>query len=233
MRRLIPLLLLIGCPEVEPEPAWHLAFTQDADGAPVELGNDTPLHDAFGTPFGVTRLMYFLSDVELVGETPAPLADAHLVDVGEDVGLTLTPDLPPGPGPWDSLRFTFGLTAERNVDGAFPNRPESLMEWPQTLGGGYHYLRLEGRWTDGDTPRTYALHTGPLDGVDRSFTVELAGPFDADPEAPLILSMNVLGWLTGAHDVDLSDEALTGGIMHLDEQQQRLFENADDVWSVR
>lgn len=230
------LLLLAGCPTEEPAPEpepFHLSFTQDADGEPVALDNETPFVNEAGNALGVSTLIYFVSEVELVsGSEAVALSDAHHVDVGAGTGLELVPSAPPTPGTYDGLRFVFGLDAERNVSGAFPDRPESLLEWPEMMGGGYHYMQLEGRWLDGDTTRSYALHTGPLGGVDRSIAVALDGPFEVDAGAHVELSMNVLAWMSSPHTIDLSNPAVEGGVMGDDAVQQQLSENGEDVWSA-
>ena len=232
----LPALLLAGCPTGDTAPipdVFHLSFTQHADGAAVSLDNETPFTNAAGHAFGVTTLIYFVSDVELVQDADVvPLAGAHHVDVGAGTGLQLVPEDPPEDGRYDSVRFVFGLDAERNVTGAFPERPEALMEWPTTMGGGYHYMQLEGRWMDGDSVRSYALHTGPLGGVDRSIAVELDGPFEVADDQPIELAMNVLAWMESPHVIDLSDPAVSGGVMGNEDVQRLLFENGADVWTA-
>jgi hypothetical protein len=229
------LLLLIGCPSTdEPAPdVFHISFTQDADGAPVELDNETPFTNAAGNPFGVATLRYFVSDVVLLaGDEATPLLEAHFVDIGDEIGVQLIPEDAPAEGIYDAIAFTFGLSAEDNVDGAFPDRPESTMGWPSTMGEGYHYMQLEGRWLDGGQVRSYALHTGPLDGFDRSIPVELEGPFDVSSAGSITLSMDVQAWMATPFDIDLSGPDVTGGVMGNDAIQALLFENGHDVWSA-
>ena len=155
------------------------------------------------------------------------------VDLGEDIGALLVPEERPEPGTWDTIQFRFGLSAERNVAGAFPDRPEALMEWPSTMGQGYHCMKLEGRYLDAGDVRSYALHMGPLDGVDCSVPVQLEGPFTVDEGGRIELIMDLLAWMDAPNEIDVSDPAISGGVMGSAEVQRELVENGADVWSAR
>lgn len=43
----------------------------------------------------------------------------------------------------------------------FVNPPESFMFWPENLGGGYHYLKLNGKWLNElDQAAPFNFHLG-------------------------------------------------------------------------
>jgi hypothetical protein len=49
-------------------------------------------------------------------------------------------------GNYEKVSFTFGISEAKNQSLMFVNPPERDMFWPDVLGGGYHYLKLNGKW---------------------------------------------------------------------------------------
>lgn len=199
---------------------------------------ETPFTNAFGNAFGVTRLLYFLSDVTVtpVGGSPVTLEGAHFVDHEDAARRRLELTLPPGAAV-ESVSFVMGLTAALNVTGAFPQAPESLMEWPMMMGGGYHNMKFEGRFVD----RTGAIasfnaHSGCLNGVDYSFPVTLdARGLAVSGSAPaLSVVMNLEQWFTTPDTWDLNEVFLPPkyGMMSEAAKQKSLMENGADAFSL-
>lgn len=198
--------------------AVTLAFAHQVGGAPVAMGSAMPYTNVAGNQFGVTLVRYFISDVALTyGDgTVRTLAGAHYVDHDEAAtrSYLLAADLPVGP--LASVSFVMGLPPALNVTGAFPGPPESLMEWPVMMGGGYHHLKFEGRYVDSTgAPFNYKVHSGGLGGADNSFAVTLdaSGHAVAADGTTLTLEMNLERWFG---DWDLNDwfNAAHPGIMN-------------------
>lgn len=220
MRMLLPFLALTlaACGSVTPESsaktdgettpgAVTLNFAHLVNGAPVVLGTDTPSMNAAGNMYGVSRLSYFVSDVTLhmVDGRQMVAAGAHYVDcdTAESLSYALPIDLPTGE--LSSVSFVMGLPPALNVSGAFGSPPESLMEWPVPMGGGYHYLKFEGRYLNtAAAPFNFMMHSGGLGGIDYAFTVDLDASKRSIPSegATLIVQMNLERWFG---DWDLND----------------------------
>lgn len=70
------------------------------------------------------------------------------------------------------IKFTFGATKEKNTNDLLP---EDLVyqNFLWNMGGfpGFHYLKFEGK--DVDNNNTFAMHAGPLMGMDYSYSVSL------------------------------------------------------------
>jgi hypothetical protein len=65
-------------------------------------------------------------------------------------------------GVYDTVAFTFGMDEKQNISGFFNNPPERDMFWPEILGGGYHYMKLNLKWQN-DTmvqPMPFMFHLG-------------------------------------------------------------------------
>jgi hypothetical protein len=98
-----------------------------------------------------SEIQYFVSDVTLHYTNGSTYLinkwkDIHYVD--SDIISTQTwevyDSLPAGN--IDSISFTFGINEEKNQSFIYLNPPEVNMFWPDILGGGYHYLKLNGKW---------------------------------------------------------------------------------------
>ena len=136
-----------------------------------------------------------------------------------------------------SVSFVMGLPPALNVSGSFSTGPEALMEWPEMMGGGYHFMKFEGRYiNDASEPFNFRAHTGGLHDVDYSFDVVLDAGNRPLPEgaATLTVVMNLEQWFTAPHEWDLNDyfTAAMPGIMANAAAQESLQDNGATVFSL-
>jgi hypothetical protein len=136
-----------------------------------------------------------------------------------------------------SISFVMGLPPALNVTGAFPDGSEALMEWPEMMGGGYHYMKFEGRYiNDASEPFNFRTHSGGLSGVDYSFDVSLDAGNRPLPvgDTTLTVQMNLEQWFTGPNDWDLNNyfTTATPGIMGNPAAQESLRDNGSTVFSL-
>jgi hypothetical protein len=132
----------------------HIVFQFDHYVDSKPLVKDTLKYiNAAGNPYLVSQVMYFISDVTLHKSDGTKKVINGWVDiyyVDNDIVSTMTwnvyDDIPEGK--YDSISFIFGINKEKNVTGLFVNPPEVNMAWPGILGGGYHYLMINGKWKD-------------------------------------------------------------------------------------
>jgi hypothetical protein len=140
---------------------------------------------------------------------------------------------------YKSITFVFGLEGAQNTTGYFPNPPENNMSWPDMLGGGYHYMKINGRWIAPDGVRQpFNLHSGKIATdsgfADNTFTVTLPLSQFAvihKETAELTLQMNVNAWFTNPYLFDFN--VFGGSIMQNREAQEVLRENGRDVFSAK
>jgi hypothetical protein len=127
------------------------------------------------------------------------------------------------PGSYDSISFTFGITEEKNISLMFVNPPERDMFWPDVLGGGYHYMKLNGKWMDEgmihNNPFEFHLGIGQIysgDSIDvnditgfvhNNFQVTLPNSsfqMSAGDTLNMIITMNIEQWFTDPNNIDLA-----------------------------
>ncbi len=152
-------------------------------------------------------------------------------------------------GQYDSIGFTFGLNEADNLTFNYVNPPESFMFWPDTLGGGYHYLKLNGKWKNDTmlTNRPYEFHLGIgqiyqgdsvngaiLDYVQNYFEVSLpqsSFQYNDNNTLNLNIIMNIENWFQNPNEYNLSD--YSENIMQDQEAISKACENGRmDVFNV-
>ncbi|MFZ4520908.1 MAG: MbnP family protein [Bacteroidales bacterium] len=241
----------------EPEPvtpSGNISFVVEhmADGLPLKR-NEMIYTNAAGNEYMIADLMYFISDITLyrhdgklkmIGETK----DIFYIDenIPETKTIRFSDRIPAGT--YDSISFIFGIPEAKNKSNRFVNPPEAIMGWPEVLGGGYHYLMMNGKWKDGSgiiMPFNFHLGIGQLyhgtsynvDSiyafVKNCFRVSLPGSsFQMKDKENRIfhLTMNLGEWFENPHVYD--HNFWGGAIMQNQPALQMAKENGWDVFSI-
>lgn len=206
-----------------------------------------------GNAFMITEIQWFISKMELQNEQGEWIALAHR-DVGTktsdatsrtfyidtNIPESQTLALAPIPiGKYTKLRFVFGLDEEYNQTGLFSDSPEANMFWPETLGGGYHYMKLNGRFVNAENelvPLNVHLGIGQTDSqtefLHNHFIVEL--PIDLtiseNADNQLHLCMIIDNWFRSPNLYDFNEYG--SAIMQNQAAQQALKENGHNVFVI-
>lgn len=194
-----------------------------------------------GNEFMITEIQWFISKIELQDEhgewvTLEPLFFYIDTNIPESQTLEIK-SIPVGK--YKALRFVFGLDEEDNRTGLFTDPPESEMFWPDLLGGGYHYMKLNGKYLDAESRLTpLAIHLGVGQNEDHSqfyqnyFTVKLPIDFTITEtsENQLDLTMIIDNWFRNPNLYDFNE--FGSAIMQNQAAQQALKENGNDVFRI-
>jgi hypothetical protein len=228
-------LLVISCKKDEeddtppPTPEVEVKFFFSNRVGTSTLNFDQIMYqNEFGNLYSVSTLQYFVSDIKLnKPDGNSVLIDAiHYVDGKDQNTLLFTPPTKVPAVDYSSISFIFGLSEEKNVTGAFPNPPESLMEWPVPMGGGYHYMKLEGKIDNDGVTENYQAHTGPTMGNPYFIEVTLpASAFTAKDGLIITIGMDINNWWANPNTIDLND--MTSIMMNMDAQQKLKVNGAD------
>jgi hypothetical protein len=203
-----------------------------------------------GNKYLVNEIQYFISDVNIIFRDGSEILldewkDIHYVDT--DVPSTHNWDFPdelPAGKTVIGMSFTFGISEEKNQSLMFTNPPESLMFWPEYLGGGYHYMKLNGKWKADDgiiKPFDFHLGIGQIydnEGnitgfIQNYFTVELTLPeftIEQGSRKKVELIMNVENWFTEPHTYNHDEWG--GDIMQKQEAMILGIENGRNVFMI-
>ena len=249
------LALLVACTDKDPDPVpvpetgkITIRFHHYCDGLPIDF-DIRKYVNAAGNEYMVNEIQYFISDVTLHRSDADYIIDAwkdiHYVDT--DIATThewkVFDEIPAGD--YTGISFTFGINEEKNQSLMFTDHPESLMFWPQYLGGGYHYMKLNGKWLDTNQfERPYDFHlgigqiydqqSGEVTGfIQNYFEVEVPGSslrIDVGEETLIELVMHIDRWFENPHTYD--HNYWGGDIMQKQDAMKVGCENGWDVFEV-
>ncbi len=209
-------------------------FTHTVDGVPLDLTtteSELPYTNAAGQNYNVKKLQYLVSNISLeTNEGTKTLKDVHFVD--KEDASTLKLDLGElENGTYSNLKFNFGLNGEMNISNAYVNEGfHATMAWPDMMGGGYHYMKMEGNF-DNDTT-FYNTHTGGTmsndysfqynEGNEKAFVVN-----DQTGDIEITINMDANGWYSQPNTITLT----TDGIMGNMQLQSTLSNNGSCIFS--
>jgi hypothetical protein len=170
--------------------------------------------------------------------------DIHYVDTDIDKTQKYTFKDEVAIGIYDKLSFTFGIVGEKNNSLMFVNPPESFMFWPENLGGGYHYMKLNGKWINEiEQVSPYNFHLGigqiyysypdSITGfIQNYFTINMQDTsfeIKENETCNLEIVMNVENWFRSPNTYNHNQWG--GDIMQKQEAMQLAVENGNDVFT--
>jgi hypothetical protein len=251
VKRIIPLVVfslitLLSCTKDNDNTATQVDITfnfeHNWDGTTVTNSdfNIIKFTNSFGTQLSVSKLQYLVSNIKFEtsrGETIV-LDSYNLVDVANNTNLFLSPGNTIPTGTYSEVTFTFGFNNELN----YKNYTDlNSVSWnvPAMLGGGYHFMQLEGKFIDNSTTQTgYAYHT--IRAVDNSgselvfqdtfFEVNL-GEVTITNNAVFNIEMNIAEWFKNPNTWNLN--VLNNMLMPNFTAQQMMFQNGQNVFSLK
>ncbi len=206
-----------------------------------------------GNKYLVNEIQYFITDVALHREDETitrinAWKEIHYVDT--DIPQTHTwevfDEIPTGN--YDSISFTFGFVEEDNQSFMFVNPPESYMFWPEVLGGGYHYLKLNGKWLSDSTGllKPFLFHLGIgqiyendivhveniIEFVHNYFKVSLPVSFviNENQKTGIKIKMEVDSWFNSPHIFDF--DIWGGDIMQNQAAMSIAKDNGKDAFTA-
>lgn len=235
-------------------PSGNVIFSirHQVNGQPL-VENELLYFNAAGNEFLVTEVKYFISEITFYRKDDANIVIGDWQDifyVDENIPGTKTirffDSIPAGT--YDSITFIFGIPEQKNQSFMYVNPPESDMFWPQVLGGGYHYMMINGKWKDtsgviqpfnfhlgigqlyhGNTTNTDSIYAF----VQNYFTVRLPGSAFCIQDKDTLtfgLSMNIEKWFENPHVFDFNHWG--GAIMQNQPAMQAAKDNGWDVFSI-
>ena len=245
-------LLAAACTKHNDKAEIDLNIGYEINGQPLVTDTLCYTNEA-GNLFLITEIQWFLSDIQLLdqdGDWHALKQREALDSIAEQTEhiFYIDTDIPESQtlrgkkiptGHYTALRFTFGLDEYDNYTGLFNDPPESDMFWPDVLGGGYHYMKLNGKFAGSPGRLTpLAIHLGIGQNEDCTefyqnyFIVELPIDFDvkANTENQLDLTMVIDNWFRNPHTIDFNE--LGSGIMQNQNAQRLLNGNGKDVFKI-
>jgi hypothetical protein len=241
-------LLLLGCSEDDHvrRGVLRLNFAHNIAGEPARFRSFEYRNNA-GNTYEITNVQWFISRIRLYNaegsfvEMRQP--SYHYVDSDLKKTLSWINDHGLPADTYQAMSFVFGLAEGNNAPGQFQDPPECNMEWPAHLGGGYHYMKLNGFWLDRlQVRQPFNLHLGVgqvynEDGVIVGFVqnwFEVRTPIEfklqENDTTDMNITMNIESWFDTPNQYDL--DVLGGMIMTRQDAMRTLCENGVDVFTI-
>ena len=229
--------------ETDSDTVVNLRFTHEWNNAVVTADDFGTIQyvNAFGNQLSIERLRYLISDLTITkpsGET-IPLNNYHLIDLENENTLNLTSNQSVETGTYANVSFIFGFTNTANTDGAYPDLNSASWNVPPILGGGYHYMQLDGKFINNiENEAGYNFHAiraadnpgpNPSFPQDTFFEVNL-GPLTVSENNEIIISMDMAQWFKEPYlwDLNLYNQML----MPNSTAQILMYENGQNVFHL-
>ena len=207
------ILLFSACQEDEKiedqHPHLKLSVQHKVDSQYLEF--DTLKYvNSVGHKYEVQTLKYFISNVQfhksggsktiLKGPFYIDAEDASTFSINEHVDITR--------GTYEKISLTFGLDTASNISNTLNSTEAIGMNWPDTMGGGYHYMKLEGSYDSLQLgiKKNFTVHTGASKGKPYHINIEIPNSnFKvSNKDISVKIQMNVNEWFTDPNDYDFS-----------------------------
>lgn len=204
-----------------------IRFTQTVDGNPLYI-NQMIYTNQLNQLYSIQTVRYLISDITLhaANGNSTVLDEVHFIDISIDSTKSLYIPAIDNDN-YTSLSFTMGLDSIKNQSNSYLNENFfPSFAWPELLGGGYHYMQLEGDFNT--VFNGYATHTGPTNGMDYSFNMTF--PININQSSSdIYINMEITNWYKNPEIFNLT----TNGIMGEPNSQIILQANGiEDVFSV-
>ena len=197
--------------------------------------------NSYGTVLSIERLRYLISDVVLTknnGQTVV-LEGYSLVDLSNENSLEYMPIDLIETGAYSNISFVFGFTNEKNTDGGYTDLNSESWNVPSMLGGGYHFMQMDGKFLTGDNEEQgYNYHAiraadnhgeTPSFPQDTFFRVDL-GAVTVGGDAEVNIAMNIAEWFKNPNSWSLDN--YNQMLMPNSEAQIMMYENGQNVFTL-
>jgi len=208
-------------------------FTHTVDG--IELTTNSMIYtNAAGENYDIKTLKYLISDITLHADDGNTLLldEVHFVDISEESTFSFTIEDVPNNN-YTSISYTMGLDTIKNINNLYVNELfHSAMVWPETNGGGYHYMKLEGAYNNDST--FYNTHTGGTMGGDYSFNnmEDISLTVDDDlGDISVNVNMEINNWYNSPNQIEFSSYGM-GIMMNMMMQMNIQMNGITDVFSI-
>jgi len=207
---------------------WEGMIITPANFGSLEYTNEN------GDLLSITKLKYLVSNIRFhVLDGGVVVLPGHMLIDAEDPSSTVstvTVSIPNGI--YQKMTFTFGFNQNDNAEN-YPDLNSANWNWPEELGGGYHFMQLEGQYDTEEGPAPYAIHHGTArvsKGVFEAnhFNAEIDEKVTIGSSTTIEIAMDVSEWFKDPNTWDLN--LFNVNLMGNYEAQKMIQENGYSVF---
>ncbi|CAN5318618.1 hypothetical protein BH09BAC5_BH09BAC5_07930 [soil metagenome] len=207
----------------------HILIRHFVDNESMEF-DTAKYYNAAGNNYAVENLNYYLSDLTFYTEDGRKIIDkrVHYIN-GRDSSTMSFYMKHTGIGHVTHFTAILGVSTDSNIFGILPpTQSNQNMLWPAIMGGGYHFMKFEGRFLSGSSYYGFAVHLGK-----NGFQSQIHGNTDfylAGRSHQLDLNINMNEVFNNPYSYDLDiDGNYTMGDSTL---MKRISNNSVDILSI-
>lgn len=207
----------------------QLKLTYRIDSKQLEFDTMLYVCDA-GYDYEVTRLNYYLSGFVFSMQDGSSYSSNKVfyIDARQASMNTISFEKFPS-GTCTQINFSVGLDSVKNQTDSLPMTFDNInMGWPDMMGGGYHFMKLEGHYRDSSINYGFAMHLGKNKNL---VTVTVGNPVivrDGNA-AEATLCMNINEWLRNPLIYDFKTDGSYS--MNNDTAMHKLCTNGTDIFN--
>jgi len=203
------LLVVASCKKSEddaPEPVitdgLNIVLNHYVGGTALS-SNTISYTNSAGNNYGVTRLQYYLSgfEFETMNGVVYTFNNVYYIDAFSGNASIYIPSVPLAH--YKRVKFYIGMDSLHNITDALPNTLENVnMAWPDMMGGGYHFMKLEGNYLASGSTTGFAMHLG-MNGnlVTNNFTAHFES---TAADNTIQLNMDINEWFNDPYIYDFN-----------------------------
>ena len=222
-------------------------FTYSVNGQPARF-NQLIYTNKSGNQYMIKQLQYFVSELALTNKKGIVLplnTTKNILYIDIDLPKTCNLMIPIDTDldVYEGLSFRFGIAKEKNKSYLFKNPPSNLMAWPEQMGGGYHYMKLNLKYKSNNGQLSnFNCHLGfgktndtdTASIIDNSFLENITSTnpivFQAGKTTEVWLDMDIAKWFDGTYKMDMNKY---DGIMDNQEAMHQFCSNGSQVFSLK
>lgn len=119
--------------------------------------------NAAGNKYSVNKINFYISNITLSNANGLTYSSPQIFYIDPSVSSKSIIQLDSIPkGEYNVISFLVGIDSLHNKDYHLPNTMDNLnMAWPTVMGGGYHFVKIEGHYLDSiNNVQGFAVHLG-------------------------------------------------------------------------
>lgn len=231
-------------------------FIEKVNGDDVVYNtSNMPYQNKKGQDYNISKLRFLISNVTFHKNngTSFTIKGYHLFDNTISESSTYEPSVKVPEGEYESVSFTFGFNEEDNQTGLYQDLNLANWGWPGMsgghdhghgdmgdLGGGYHFMQLEGQYDSSGVAKGFEVHMGKAKNENENpplfennhFIARLpSSAIKVDEDFSFTLVMNIDQWFENPYEWDFNIYNMS--IMGSYDAQKKLNINGPTVFTFK
>jgi len=230
-------LLIIGCKrdqdivpvKAEKNISSKLLISYNVDNAPL-IFDSVQYQNLAGNNYGVTRLEYYISNITFHSTSVKDFALNKIFYIDARTPTTNSISIDPIPfGEYNSITLNIGIDSANNKTNSLTNTSQNInMAWPSSMGGGYHFMKLEGYYDNPPSTSGFTIHLGQNTSLITCFINKPLLINSSPSEIKLSMNLNELFRSPITYDFELDGNFIMGN----EEAMAKIAANGINVFSM-